>query len=425
MEQNIESLGIKAGSGLWGEVQKEIVTASGMLNLDEGSIRRLVTPHRSLVVSIPIRRDNGEIVVYEGYRVQYNMFRGPAKGGVRYHPDVTLEEVTALAALMSLKTAVVKVPFGGGKGGVACDPLQMSQIEIEHITRRYTWMIFPFIGPEKDIPAPDVNTNPQVMAWMMDAYGILNGFTSLSVVTGKPLEIGGSEGRIEATGLGVIYTVIEAAKKINFDLSNSTAAVQGFGNVGSYAALHLAETGCKIVAVSDIKGGIYSKMGFNIPEIIKHRDETGSVVGFKGTDLITNEELLTLDCDVLIPAALSSVINDHNAGKVKAKLIAEGANGPITMLGSAVLKDKGVFVVPDILANAGGVVVSYFEWAQNIQQYFWSHEQVRERLRQIMTTSFNDVYALYESKGVTMRTAALMIAVERLAKAMNILGLFP
>jgi len=425
MEVKIEKLGVKLGTDLWGEVQKEIVTAANMLKLDIGSIRRLITPHRSLVVSIPIRRDNGEIEVYEGYRVQYNMFRGPAKGGVRFHPSVNLEEVTALAALMSLKTAVVKLPFGGGKGGVCCDPSQLSQNEIEHVARRYTWMIYPFIGPEKDIPAPDINTNPQVMAWMMDAYGILNGYTSLGAVTGKPIEIGGSEGRVEATGTGVVFTIIEAAKKTNLDLTNATAVIQGFGNVGSNAALNLSETGCKIVAISDIKGGVYNEKGLDIKELVKHRDLTGSVVDFKGTDAITNEELLALECDVLIPAALSGAIHGSNADNVKAKLISEGANGPITMLGSSILRDKGVFVVPDILANAGGVVVSYFEWAQNIQQYFWSHEQVRERLRQIMTSSFNDVYALYESKGVSMRMAALMLAVGRLEKAMNILGLFP
>ena len=422
---DLDCLGIKEGKGLWGEVQKEIVIAGNLLELDVGSIRRLVTPHRSLSVSIPIRRDNGDIEVYEGYRVQYNMFRGPAKGGVRFHPDVNLEEVTALAALMALKTAVVKVPFGGGKGGVACDPSQLSLNELEHVTRRYTWMIYPFIGPEKDIPAPDVNTNPQVMAWMMDAYGILNGYTCLSVVTGKPLEIGGSEGRIEATGLGVIYTVIEAAKKIKLDLSNATAAVQGFGNVGSHAALNLVETGCKIIAVSDVKGGVYNENGLDIPELIKHRDETGSVIGFRDTESLTNEELLTLNCDILIPAALSGVIHSGNADDVKAKLIAEGANGPITMKASSILREKGVFVVPDILANAGGVVVSYFEWAQNIQQYFWKHGQIRERLCQIMTDSFEDVYAVYERKGISMRMATLMLAVERLSKAMNILGLFP
>lgn len=425
MDSILSGTDIKIGEGLWGEVQKEIVTAADMINLDIGSIRRLITPHRSLSVSIPIRRDNGEIVVYQGYRVQYNMWRGPAKGGVRFHPDVTLEDTTALAGLMSLKTAVVKIPFGGGKGGVACDPSQLSQNEIEHITRRYTWMIYPFIGPEKDIPAPDVNTNPQVMAWMMDAYGILNGYTSLSAVTGKPLEIGGSEGRNEATGLGVIYTVIEAAKKLNLDLSNSTAAIQGFGNVGSHAALNLAETGCKIVAVSDVHGGVCNKNGLDIPALIQQRDETGSVVGFKDTDAITNEELLEFDCDILIPAALNGVIRKRNADKIKAKLISEGANGPTTMTASSILKDNGVVVIPDILANAGGVVVSYFEWAQNIQAYFWTHKQVRERLCQIMTTSFNDVYAVYESKKVSMRMAALMLAVERLEKAMNMLGLFP
>ncbi len=344
---------------LWQEVQKGIIQAAEWLNLDDNTIKRLIKPQRSLIVAVPIKRDNGDVDIYDGYRVQFNMFRGPAKGGIRFHPSVTLEEVTALAALMVLKTAVVKIPYGGGKGGVACDPSVLSRNEIERIARRYISEIFPFIGPEKDIPAPDVNTNAQVMAWMMDTYSTLKGYTNLGVVTGKPLELGGSEGRQEATGLGVIYTVIEAAKKVNIDLSQSTAAIQGFGNVGSHAAIHLAETGCRIIAASDVQGGIYCEKGLDIPGLIRHSKETGSVVGFNsGSDSITNEELFQLKCDIVIPAALDGVIHAQNASQVQARIVAEGANGPITVEGGRILREHGVFVVPDILANAGGVVVA-------------------------------------------------------------------
>jgi len=395
------------------------------INLDPGIYEILRKPKRSLIVSIPIKMDDGSIKVFTGYRVQHNLTRGPAKGGIRYHPDVTLDEVKALAMLMTFKCAVVGIPFGGAKGGIVCDPKKMSEGELERLTRRYTSEIVSIIGPEKDIPAPDVNTNPKVMAWIMDTYSMDVGYSVPGVVTGKPVSIGGSLGRSAATARGVMYTIFNAAKALGFDPLSQRFVIQGFGNVGGNLARLLFQEGCRIIAVSDIEGGIYNPKGLDPIKVSKTLKEFGSVIHFKDADKITNDELLTLDCDILVPAALEDQITEDNADKVKARLIAEAANGPTTPIADKILEDKGIFVIPDILANAGGVTVSYFEWVQGLQFYFWSEREVNLKLRDIMEKAFENVYRISREKKVSMRKAALMLAIERVAEATRIRGLYP
>lgn len=403
--------------------QYEIV--ADKIKLDDGIRERLRYPKRALIVSVPIEMDTGIVKVFKGYRVQHDVTLGPSKGGIRYHPNVNLEEVTALAMLMSLKCALMQLPYGGAKGGICCNPKEMSQKEIERITRRYTTEIIWAIGPEEDIPAPDINTNMQTMAWMMDTYSMQKGHTILGVVTGKPLVLGGSLGREEGTGRGVFYMAEESAKVIGEKLRGLTVAIQGFGNVGSVAARLLFEKGCKVIAVSGSKGGIYNKRGINIKNLIQHINENKEIADFHNVNTITNEELLALDCDILIPAAIEGQINKHNAKNIKAKIIVEGANGPTTPEADKILYGRDVLLIPDILANSGGVIISYFEWVQDLQFYFWKEREILQRLREIMTTIFNSVLSLSREKKVDMRTASWMLGVSRISEAHKSRGMYP
>ena len=405
--------------------QRQFDIAAELLNLDPGLRRVLRNCKRELMVHFPVVMDDGRLEVFTGYRVHHNTARGPTKGGIRYHPDVTLDEVRALAMWMTWKCAVVGIPYGGAKGGVVCDPKKMSQQEIINLTRRYTTEITMMIGPDKDIPAPDVNTNPQTMAWIMDTYSMHHGYSVPAVVTGKPLSIGGSEWRFEATGRGVMFTTREALKRLGMPIEGATVAVQGFGNVGSISAHLLQDEGCKIIAVSDSRSGIYNPNGLDARDVLRFKKETGSVVGYPGADTITNEELLELECGVLVPAALEEVITAENAPRVKAKIVAEGANGPTTPEADAILFDKGVFMIPDILCNAGGVVVSYFEWVQDLQSFFWHEAQINSELKRIMVRSFDEVYSIGQEKGVNMRLAAYVLGVRRVAEATMTRGIYP
>jgi glutamate dehydrogenase (NAD(P)+) len=398
--------------------------AAELLDLEPGLYKVLRHPEKQITVSVPVMMDNGEVEVFTGHRVLYNTSRGPAKGGIRFDMQVTLEEVKALAAWMTWKCAVVNLPFGGAKGGVVCDPLKMSAGELERLTRRYTAGIFATLGPDSDVPAPDVNTNERVMAWVMDTYSMRVGHTVTSVVTGKPVEMGGSLGRREATGRGCMIVTQEALKHLGMSVSGTTIAVQGFGNVGSVAAQLLQRQGCKIVAISDRTGGYYNKGGLDIDGAIKHVRQHRSLDGFKGGEQISNEDLLLADVDVLLPAALENVITSKNAAKIRAKIICEGANGPTTASADAVLDEKGIFVVPDILANAGGVTVSYFEWVQDRGGYFWTEDTVNDRLTDIMRRSFADVLQLSKQHKVNMRTAAYMLSISRVATVHRLRGIY-
>jgi glutamate dehydrogenase (NAD(P)+) len=406
-----------------------IVSASKMMKLDPNILAVIKQPERELKVAIPVKMDDGSTRVFTGYRVQHSSVRGPCKGGIRYHPDVTLDEVKGLATLMSLKCAVVNIPYGGAKGGIECDPFEMSKRELENMTRRYTVMIMPIIGGRRDIPAPDVNTNPETMGWIMDTVSMFEGRTVLEIVTGKPIDLGGSCGRFEATGRGVMITTIELLKKMNREPSKTTVAVQGFGNVGCIAAQLLAEKGCKIIAVSDVTGGLYNPKGLDLNGIMKYTETSKNhlLKGYKGTgtESISNEDLLVLDADVLIPAALENQINEKNASQVKAKYIIEGANGPTTPEADRILEDKGIIVAPDILANSGGVVVSYFEWVQGLQCFFWDVHQINSHLETIMTRAFDSVWTLAKEEKTSMRNAAFMIAIQRMANALRERGIFP
>lgn len=399
--------------------------AAECLNLEPWLAEKIKYPRREFVVRFPLRFDDGHTELMTGYRVQHNTLRGPAKGGIRYHPNVDLDEVRALAGWMTWKCAVVNLPYGGAKGGIQCDPSRMSQTELERMTRRFTWEISPIIGPEKDIPAPDVNTNPQVMAWIVDTYSVFKGYTCNSVVTGKPIEIGGSLGRFKATSRGVIFMMQEAAKILQVPIPNATVVVQGYGNVGYHAAQLAEEIGAKVIAVSDIEGGIFNPDGLDTADVYDHCRATGSVVGYPDADAINNRELLELPCDFLIPAALEGQITRENAQRVNAKVIVEGANGPTTPFADDILDEKGIFVIPDILANSGGVTVSYFEWVQNVQKLFWTEEDVNKQLHQIMTRAFHEVHDLSVNKKVNMRTAAYMLALGRVAAAKRLRGIFP
>ncbi|MBI3753192.1 MAG: Glu/Leu/Phe/Val dehydrogenase [Deltaproteobacteria bacterium] len=395
------------------------------LNLPPAIYNRLRYPRRSLIVSLPVRMDNGEVKYFEGYRVHYNTARGPAKGGIRYHPKVTLNEVITLAALMTWKCALIDLPFGGAKGGVACDTTKMSRDEIKRMTRRYTHEIAMFIGPESDIPAPDMYTDEQIMAWIMDTYSTIKGYSVPGVVTGKPVCIGGSLGRKSATSQGLVTVLLEAIQHLGFSHGNLAASIIGFGNVGAIAADILSEKGVRIVGLADSKGAIYNPKGLDIKAVKKHKADTKSLAGFKDAEQVSIDDLVCLQCDVLIPAAVAGQINIRNAKGIKARIIAEGANDPTTLEADAILKDKGVFILPDILANAGGVVVSYFEWVQDIQRYFWNEDEIQKRLEGIMTKAFKHVLAIAQDKKVDMRTAAMILGVGRVAEASAVRGLYP
>jgi len=403
---------------------QEFEGAARILDLDPGIWQILTHPKRQVVVSCPIQRDNGQIEVFTGFRVQYNITLGPAKGGIRYHPGVTLDEVTALAAWMTWKCAVAQVPFGGGKGGIICDPTTMSRRELEALTRRYTAEIIDLIGPEKDVPAPDVNTDPQIMAWFMDTYSMHVGHTATAVVTGKPVEMGGSLGRREATGRGVMIIARESAKHLGFELKGSTVAVQGFGNVGSIGAELMHAEGAKILAATDWKGGVYNPKGLDMPALLGWAAEKKTVAGFPGSESITNDQLFALDVDILVPAALENQITATNAGSIKARMVIEGANGPTTPEAHHALHERGVFVVPDILANAGGVTTSYFEWVQNRHGYFWSEKEVNERLEVKMVQAYDAVLATAVKHNVDMRTAAYIVAINRVATVTRMRGMY-
>jgi glutamate dehydrogenase/leucine dehydrogenase len=406
-------------------VIKQLDIVSEKLKLDPSFVERLKHPRRIIMVSVPVRMDDGKVKIFTGYRVQYDMLRGPYKGGIRYHPRVDLDEIKALAAWMTWKCAVVDIPYGGAKGGVACNPKELSKNELERITRRYTAMILDEIGPYKDVPAPDVYTDAQTMAWIMDTYSQFKGYLVPEVVTGKPVEIGGSEGREGATGRGVAICAREAAKHLGIDIKGLRVAVQGFGKVGKAVAKVLREMGCEITAVSDSKGGIHALRGLDVQALIEHKNRTGQVAEFGDTKPITNEELLELECDILVPAALEHVITEENAPRVKARIIVEGANGPSTPEAREILNKRGVLVVPDILANAGGVVVSYFEWIQNLHRERWGEAEVNRKLEEKMVKAFKDVVEVSRKHGVDLATGAFMLAIKRLADAYERLGLFP
>jgi len=409
----------------WDYARQQLDSAAEKINLEPWIHKRLRQARRELTVSIPVKMDNGEVEVFTGYRVQHSLALGPTKGGIRYHPEVTLDEVKAMAMWMSWKCALVELPYGGAKGGVICNPKEMSLGELERLTRRYASEIIDIIGPEKDIPAPDVNTNPQVMAWIMDTFSMNRGYSVPGVVTGKPLVIGGSKGRDQATGRGVSFSALNSLKHLGMNPEDTRVAVQGFGNVGSVAAQILYKERLNIVALSDSKGGIYNPKGLNPHQVLSHKKESGSVIEFKGADFVSNEELLELDCDMLIPATLENQITRANADKIQAGLIVEGANGPTTPDADKILEEREILLIPDILANAGGVIVSYLEWVQAMERYFWEKKEVNQKLEHIMRTSFNKVLELSSQKKVSMRMAALMIAIDRVAEAMRVRGLYP
>jgi glutamate dehydrogenase (NAD(P)+) len=411
-------------SNPWEQQAARFNLAAEKLKLDEGLWRVLQQPNREIIVHIPVSMDNGQLEVFTGYRVQHSIARGPGKGGVRYAPDVTLDEVRALASWMTWKCAVVNIPFGGAKGGVICDPKNMSRGELERMTRRYTSELIEFIGPEKDVPAPDVNTNEQTMAWMMDTYSMHMRQTVTAVVTGKPLNMGGSRGRREATGRGVMIICDESIKKLNMRAEGTRVIIQGFGNVGSNAALLMHNAGYKVIGIGEWDGGLYNAKGIDIHALWEHRQKEGTIHGFKEAEKAATADLLITDCEILIPAATESVITSANAAKVKAKILVEGANGPTTAAADDILADKGVFVMPDILANAGGVTASYFEWVQDRQGYFWKESVVNEQLEHIMVSSFEDVVRYAETHHVNNRIAAYMLAIDRVAYTIRQRGIY-
>ncbi|KON27443.1 glutamate dehydrogenase [miscellaneous Crenarchaeota group archaeon SMTZ-80] len=412
-------------------VLEQIDVTAERISLDRGIYKILRQPERELTVQIPIEKDDGEIEVFTGYRVQHSSARGPCKGGIRYHPQTNLDEVKALATLMSLKCAVANVPYGGAKGAVTCDPYNLSNKELMRITKRYAAMILPVIGPRRDIPAPDLNTNAETMGWIMDAVSMVEGATVLDIVTGKPLELGGSLGRKEATGRGVMLNTIEILTKLKINPKKTTVAIQGFGNVGSVTAELLANQGCNIVAVSDVSGGLYNPDGLDIPDLIKYINSQprppsiGDYESKKKDEVISNEELIEMNIDVLVPAALENQINIDNADNIKAKIIVEGANGPITKEADKIIEEKRIHVVPDILANSGGVIVSYFEWVQSIQSFFWGVDEVNENLKRIMLKSFNEVWDISKKENIPLRDAAFILSVKKIARAIELRGIFP
>jgi glutamate dehydrogenase (NAD(P)+) len=410
---------------IWAVAQSQFDHAADQLDLDPGLRKVLRVPKRELTVNFPVTMDDGHVEVFTGYRVQHNLSRGPAKGGIRYHQDVTLDEVRALAMWMTWKCAVVNIPYGGGKGGVIVDPKKLSMRELEGLTRRFTTEISPLIGPDRDIPAPDVNTNAQTMAWIMDTFSMHHGYTISGVVTGKPIAIGGSLGRNEATARGAVFTLQQASQTRDLPLRGATVAIQGYGNAGSIAADLLAAEGSVVIAVSDSSGGIHNPNGLDPSKVSAWKREHGTVVGFPGTEEISNSALLEIPCDILVPAALENQITDRNADRIQARIVAEAANGPTTPEADAILYDRGVFLIPDILCNAGGVTVSYFEWVQDMQSFFWTEQRINESLKEIMDRAFEAVHAMSHRHEVDMRTAAYMVAVARVAEATTLRGLYP
>jgi glutamate dehydrogenase/leucine dehydrogenase len=405
---------------------KQLDEAAKLIKLDKGLHQVLANPKRVLTVSLPVKMDTGEIHVFTGFRSQHNDARGPYKGGIRYHPQVTIDEVKALSMWMTWKCAVADIPYGGGKGGIICNPKEMSDGELERMTRRYAYAIADIIGPHTDIPAPDVYTGGKEMAWIMDTYSALKGnFVQPELITGKPLAIGGSLGRNEATGRGLSFTVREAVKKLKINIKTATVAVQGFGNAGQFSSQLVQEQGAKVIAASDSKGGVYNKMGIDVISLRKHKEKTGSVTGFPGAKSISNEEVLETDCTILIPAALENQITSKNAGRVKAKIVAEAANGPTTPEADDILYKNKALVIPDILANGGGVTVSYFEWLQNLRRQYWSEKEVNDMLDTNITKAFLAVYDTHEEYGVNMRKASTLLAVNRVVEAVKIRGLWP
>lgn len=417
--------GVVERANPWEVAVQQFHRAADLMKLDDGLRNVLGNCKREFTTTFPVRMDDGTIKVFTGHRVQHNIARGPAKGGIRYAPDVTLDEVKALAMWMTWKCAVVNIPYGGGKGGVRVDPKALSQGELERLTRRYATEISVLIGPESDIPAPDVNTTPQVMAWIMDTFSMHKGFSIPAVVTGKPVQIGGSEGRNDATSRGVLYTTLQALSKMGKSVDGMTVSVQGFGNAGYHGAKLFSEAGFKVVAVSDSKGGIYNGKGIDWKKAKEVKDRTGSVVNYKDADHISTTDVLEVPCDILVPAAIENQITEKNAGKIKAKIIAEAANGPTLPEADDILYDKGVLVIPDILANAGGVTVSYFEWVQDIQSFFWDVQEVHDRLRKVMTAAYDAVYDISKKYKVDMRKGAYVLAISRVAEATKIRGLYP
>ena len=405
--------------------QMQFDMAAEFLKLDPGLRQILRTPRRVMEVAIPVKLDNGQVKVFTGFRVQHNIARGPAKGGIRFHPNLTLDEVRALASWMTWKTATVNIPYGGAKGGIICDPKRMSRGELERMTRRFAFEIMPILGPEKDVPAPDVYTDAQTMVWIMDTYATMTGNASPACVTGKPVSLGGSEGRSGATGRGLMFVIEEACKVKRMSLRGATVAIQGFGNVGSTTARILTEKKAKVIALSDSRGGVHNPRGIDPLKALRYKERSGTVVGMPGASRISNEELLALKCDVLIPAALENVITLHNADQIKAKIVAEGANGPTTPHADEVLARKGILVLPDILTNAGGVTVSYFEWSQNLQGASWTESEVIQKLEVVMRRAFNDVYAMMRKHHTHPRASAYLLAVGRVADATLARGLFP
>jgi len=416
---------VKETLNLFEIAKSRFETAADVIQLPPDVREVMIQPKRQLIVSIPVRMDNGEIRVFEGYRVQHNIARGPAKGGIRYHPNVTLDQMKALAFLMTWKCATVNIPYGGGKGGVVCDPKSMSQGELERLTRRYASEILVMIGPDRDIPAPDVNTDSQTMAWIMDTYSMTVGHSILGVVTGKPVALGGSRGRDEATARGCWYVIREACKVKHIHLNNAKVVIQGFGGVGNTTARLLQEDGAKIIALSDSRGGVVNLKGIDVKEAVQHKQRTRALEGLKGTEPISNAELLELKCDVLVPAALENQITLGNAAKINATIVAEAANAPMTPGGDEVLLKNGSFLIPDILCNAGGVIVSYFEWVQDLQGLFWTEGEVNNQLEKIMVRTFKEVHDLSQKHKINMRTAAYVQAVGRVADASKVRGLFP
>lgn len=416
---------VRSGQEFYREVMGEMRDIAALMGLSELYVKRLEKPQKTLTLHLPVIMDDGEIALFDAWRVQHNLFRGPSKGGIRYHPDVTLEKIIAHAAIMTWKCAVVNIPFGGAKGGVCCEPKKMSPGELERLTRRYAWEISPIIGPEKDIPAPEVGTNETTMAQIMDGYSTFAGYSVPNVVSGKPLSIGGSVGRSGAVGRGLVYVLKEAARNHKIYLYNSKAAIQGFGVVGMSTARYLAETGCDIVAISDSTGGIYKEDGLNIEAAIECKKANGTLEGLQGCDKISNEELIGLNVDFLIPAAYEYTINKKNAGAVKAAIVAEAANAGISPQANKILDDRGIIVLPDILVNSGGIVVSYFEWVQDKQQFFWGDLEVEERFQSIMISTYRQLEETMRNEKISMRTAALKLAIGRVAEAMRFRGLCP
>jgi glutamate dehydrogenase (NAD(P)+) len=425
MATMLDHSAVQSSRNVWEMAQQQLDEVAPIIGLDESIHAFLREPRRILEVSVPVHMDTGVFKVFRGFRVQHNVSRGPAKGGIRYHPDVSLDEIKALAMWMTWKCALVNIPFGGAKGGVICDPKAMSMQELENLTRRYTSEISIIIGPEKDIPAPDVYTTPQIMAWIMDTFSMQHGYSIPGVVTGKPLSIGGSLGRDKATARGCMYIVDEAMRVLEMPTKGARVAIQGFGNAGLHSAELMGEAGYRIVAVSDTRGGVANPNGLDVPALIAYKQETGSVAGFRGGEAISNKDVLEYECEVLVPAALEKVITQDNASRIKAKVVAEAANGPTLPEADAILHDRGVMVLPDILANAGGVTVSYFEWVQDLQENFWEETEINERLKRKMVRAFRETYEVADRRRLDMRAAAYAVAIARVAEATMVRGLYP